>query len=56
MPQVTCEGRTLLDNKPKVGELVRGTFSQDDRFRDYNYNAYIRSNPQVGPGSHKDDE
>ena len=35
---------------------MRGTLGKDARFRDYKYNAFVKSTPMVGPGSHKDQE
>lgn len=33
-------------------EQVRGTFGQDERFRDYQINSLVRTNPSVGPGNY----
>jgi len=41
-------------SRPCIQEQVRGTLGKDERFRDYKYNAFVRSNPMVGPGTHKD--
>ena len=53
----TVEGKALMGSKGGVTlqEQVRGTISREGRFKDYNYNAFKRSNPIVGPGSHDDD-
>jgi hypothetical protein len=53
----TVEGKSLLTLKGKstLQEQIRGTISRDGRFKDYNYNAFKRSNPIIGPGSHDDD-
>lgn len=55
-PKVNSHGDTYMSGSPSLNEQVRGTFSKNDRFRDYKYNAYVKSNPQVGPGSHADQE
>ena len=53
--KVTNSGDKLIGaGGPTIGEQVRGTFAHAARFRDYKANAYVRSNPQVGPGAHED--
>ena len=53
--RVTNSGQKLIGTGGlTVNDQVRGTFGNDARFRDYKANAYVRSNPQVGPGAHED--
>ena len=39
-PKVTSSGDTYLSGSPSINEQVRGTFSKNDRFKDYKLNAY----------------
>lgn len=55
-PKVTNSGDTYLAGGTSISDQVRGTFSKNDRFKEYKHNAYVRSNPNVGPGSHADQE
>ena len=36
--------------------MLHGTFGKMERFNSYKVDAYIKSNPGTGPGSHKDQE
>lgn len=53
-PQVTNLGTNCFSNKRKnsLNEQVRGTFTKKERFTEYRINAYVKSNPAVGPGAH----
>jgi hypothetical protein len=36
--------------------VLRGTFGKNERFQEYRINAYRKSNPNIGPGVHRDQE
>ena len=52
--KVTNTGRNYLGSSTSINEQIRGTFGRDNRFRNYKINAYIISNPNLGPGTHED--
>ena len=48
------QGNKLISEHPSLAAQVRGTFSQDGRFKEYYSNAYKVTNPNIGPGAHNE--